>query len=95
MSLSGALGAAEFSLSTKGNDFYDLSNVDGYNVGMKIEPYNFEMAAGGPATLGTVRNVSRKWSGTVPYAPRGNATKFLEQFNSFITCGFEHMCVDK
>jgi len=35
---------AEFSLSTKGNDFYDLSNVDGYNVGMKIEPYNFEMA---------------------------------------------------
>eukprot|EP00668_Euglena_longa_P042867 GGOE01056752.1.p1 GENE.GGOE01056752.1~~GGOE01056752.1.p1 ORF type:complete len:387 (-),score=91.05 GGOE01056752.1:12-1172(-) len=35
---------AEFSLSTKGNDFYDLSNVDGYNVGMKIEPYNFEKA---------------------------------------------------
>lgn len=55
MSLSGALGAAEFSLSTKGNDFYDLSNVDGYNVGMKIEPYNFEMAAGGPATLGMLR----------------------------------------
>jgi|EP00670_Eutreptiella_braarudii_P006525 hypothetical protein len=35
---------AEFSLSTKGNDFYDLSNVDGYNVGMKIEPYNYERA---------------------------------------------------
>jgi hypothetical protein len=35
---------AEFSLSASGNDFYDLSNVDGYNVGMKIAPYNYESA---------------------------------------------------
>jgi len=32
----------QFQLSPKMNDFYDLSNVDGYNVGIKVEPYNSE-----------------------------------------------------
>jgi len=29
---------AEFTLQREGNDFYDLSNVDGHNMGIRIEP---------------------------------------------------------
>ena len=38
---------AEFTLQEQGNDFYDLSNVDGYNVGMHIAPIGRYYAAVG------------------------------------------------